>query len=319
MLKRLELDSLKADLSAVEALLTSRSEEDDPVGWFQFSARKQELVEDINRLAQTPELQAGVGLFFGGRPVFGSRGIHADFAGQALDKFQDLISKRFASLETGPLASRGPVPFRESARLMITDVARGSFGFLLEEASDTERMIDTPLKHVVEEVSELIFKLSSLDDEVFESAAETIDDRLLGTLKQFFLLLDDSGATLRIVEGEKEFLLDHDAVSRARLRAETMEIAEREDDKISGFLYLLPATRKFELHVLNSNDIVKGNISAECLKEVLGDSTEPPPDVIGKPWRTKMRIREVQERNRPSRVSYTLTKLVERIQPESAS
>ena len=75
-------------------------------------------------------------------------------------QFQDLVSKRLATLESGPLASRGPVPLREKAQLMITDVARGSFGFVLEEEPSSDALTNTPLQIVVEEMSELIYRLS---------------------------------------------------------------------------------------------------------------------------------------------------------------
>lgn len=313
MLKKLELDSLKADLSAVEALLASRAEHEDPIGWFQFSTRKSELEEEISRLSDSEETHAGVALFFNGRPVFGSKGIRADFAGQAIDKFQDLVSKRFASLESGPLASRGPVPLRENAQMMITDVARGSFGFVLEESNETDPMIATPLKHVVEETAELVFKISSPDEDVFESSVESLDDRLLAALKQFFQLLDDSGATLRIVEGQKEFNLDHEAVRLARDRAETLQISERADQTIIGTVFLLPAARKFELHVQGTGEVLKGNISQDCLKELLGGGTEIPETVVGKLWETRMNVREIYERNRAPKFNYTLTTLVRRL------
>lgn len=314
MLKKLELDSLRADLSAVDALLAARTEQEDPIGWFQFSSRKHELEEALSRVAGSQEMHAGVALFFNGRPVFGSKGIRADFAGQAIDRFQDLVSKRFASLESGPLAARGPVPLRENAQMMITDVARGSFGFVLEESSnETDPMIVTPLKHVVEEISELVFKISSPDEDVFESSVESLDDRLLAALKQFFELLDDSGATLRIVEGQKEFNLDHDAVRLARDRAETLQITERADQTIIGTVYLLPTARKFELHVQGSGEIIKGNISPGCLGELLGDGTEIPDAVVGRLWETRMNVREIHERNRTPKFNYTLTTLVQRL------
>ncbi|HMQ34882.1 MAG TPA: hypothetical protein PKD53_29445, partial [Chloroflexaceae bacterium] len=67
----------------------------------------------------------------------------ANFAGKAIDRYQDLLAKRYASLESGPLGDRGPVPLHPNAQMLITEVARGSFGFMLEEASEPTSLVDT--------------------------------------------------------------------------------------------------------------------------------------------------------------------------------
>ena len=75
----------------------------------------------------------------------------ADFAGKTLEQYQDMVSKRNASVELGePLSSR------------------------------------------------LIQKLAQADEEGFETVAETLDDRLLVSVKSFFKTLDDAGVHLEI-------------------------------------------------------------------------------------------------------------------------
>jgi len=124
MLKKLELDALKADLTAVESLLADRTMENDPIGYLQFSARKVKLQDQIAKLDARFEMHAELGIFFGGGPVQGSRGINADFAGRALEDVQTLISKRFSGREIGPLKDRGRVPFRDHSQMLVTDVMR---------------------------------------------------------------------------------------------------------------------------------------------------------------------------------------------------
>lgn len=319
MLKKLQLDSMCADLAAVEALLAMRSEDEDPTGWLQLTVRRDELQEQIRVAQAVEDVYASVGLFFGGRPVVGSRGIRADFAGQVVAQFQDLVSKRLASLESGPLAARGPVPLREKAQLMITDVARGSFGFVLEEDPSAEALTDTPLHQVVEEMSELIFRMSLPEDEIFESKSEALDERLLASMQRFFQLLDDGGATLRIVQGEKNLAMDAEAIRLARSRSEALQIVQRNDEEMQGVLYLLPATRRFELHGgSDPKAVVKGNVSPECLDMLTSDTGAVPPDVVGQHWRVQVRVREVQQRNRRPQINYTLTKLLTRGGPEES-
>jgi hypothetical protein len=311
MLPKLELDALRADLAAVNALLAARTEEEDPSGRMQFESRKREIEQAIRALENAPEHTASVALFFGGRPVFGSKGIAADFAGKAVEMFQDLVSKRFAGLESGSLGERGPVPLRANTQLMLTDVARGSVGFVLEEAAENGTLTDSSLKQVMDEVADLLTRVASPDTDLFESAMETLDPRLLISLRDFYRHLDEAGATLRIVEGPKDDLLDSEAVRRGRARTETMEIKERESEEIMGTLWLLPAHRKFELRRANTGDVIYGNVANEYSRLYLESLQSGPDAVVGKTWKTKMRIREVQELNRPPKFSYTLLGLVE--------
>lgn len=314
MLKKLQLDGLRADLAAVEALLAARSEAEDPVGWLQLSIRREEIEEEILASQTIEEVHASVGLFFGGRPVVGSKGIRADFAGLMVAQFQDLVSKRLATLESGPLASRGPVPLREKAQLMITDVARGSFGFVLEEEPSSDALTNTPLQIVVGEMSELIYRLSLPEDEIFESISETLDERLLLSVRRFFQLLDDAGATLRIVQGDKSLPMGADAIHLARSRSEALQIVQREDEKLDGVLYLLPATRRFELHAVGGGDeVVKGSVTPECLETLVGGAGGQAADAVGQRWQVEVRVREVQQRNRKPQINYTLTRLLKRI------
>ena len=313
MLKKLQLDGLRADLAAVEALLAARSEAEDPVGWLQLSIRREEIEEEILASQAIEEVHASVGLFFGGRPVVGSKGIRADFAGLMVAQFQDLVSKRLATLESGPLASRGPVPLREKAQLMITDVARGSFGFVLEEEPSSDALTNTPLQIVVEEMSELIYRLSLPEDEIFESISETLDERLLLSVRRFFQLLDDAGATLRIVQGDKSLPMGADAIHLARSRSEALQIVQREDERLEGVLYLLPATRRFELHAVGGGDeVVKGSVTPECLETLVGGAGGQAADAVGQRWQVEVRVREVQQRNCKPQINYTLTRLLKR-------
>ena len=60
MLKKLEVDALKADLAAVTALLAARTEDDDPVGWLQLSGRQADLA-NIDDVAGWRTAEFGVG------------------------------------------------------------------------------------------------------------------------------------------------------------------------------------------------------------------------------------------------------------------
>src|SRR3546814_8823797 len=120
------------------------------------------LLEDWNRLLReieaTPSTGAGVGCFFGGRPVVGSYGIQAEFGAKAVAEFQTLVSNTFAAAE-GTLGARGPVPQRDRTQLMLTDIARGSFGFILEQSEDPE-LVDSAMKEVLGRAVDLVFRVA---------------------------------------------------------------------------------------------------------------------------------------------------------------
>lgn len=311
MLKKLETQGLQADLAAVTALLATRTEDNDPVGWMQLSDRKAHLEAELDRFnSMPPETRASVGLLFGGRPVIGSRGIAADFAGKAIDRYQDLVTKRYAALESGPLGERGRIPMPSTnPQMIVTEVARGSFGFILEEASDEQELLNTSLKTVVEEISELIHRFSVVDEESFEMVLNALDSRLLASLKEFFKILDEAGATLKVADSQGEYVLQSEHIERARARADSMEEINETEQVITGIVYLLPDSQRFELH--DGGTVRKGTVTPKCLDALRGEKVAIPTNVVGRTWRVNLKVREVVQRNGTPKYSYTLTRLIE--------
>ncbi|MGQ4274978.1 hypothetical protein [Terrihabitans sp. B22-R8] len=304
MLKLLEKQALRADLASVEGLLSERTSAQDPIGWMQFSKRAERLRGELERLEAIQQTSAAVGLFFGGKPVLGSKGIQADFGSEAIIKFQEVVTTKMASTQ-GPLAMRGPIPQRDRAQLMITDVARGSFGFVLEEAA-ADHLVDSSLKKVVDETVDLLYRMSAPDHEAFELALETVDDRLLHSLQHFFRLLDEAGATLRLVEGDREFSLLSDAIDRGRQRTDALSVSE-ESVQEAGKLYILPEGRRFELHG-STGEILRGSIPRE---KALSAPSKSWDEFIGKEWIVLLTKRVVQMRSQTPRTSYFLEDILD--------
>lgn len=316
MLKKLEHDALAADLVAVESLLASRSEDEDPIGYVQYSYRKDEIEEELRALGNRVDHHAELGVFFGGGPVQGSRGINADFAGKALDNLQALITKRYSEVEFGQLKQRGRLPYMDRSKMLLTGVVRGSIGFVLEEAGDAGALVNTPLRGIVDEVSDILSRVGSNDEALFDEAAATLDQRILGSLKQFFVMLDEQQATLRIVNGNRDFLLDRHAVSLARNRVQEIEIEEQGEEFV-GTLFLLPASRKFELstHLNGAAITLAGTVSHEAAAQLAGQQEigVDPIDarkISQRPWRLEIQTREIRERNRAPRRVYSLLRLI---------
>lgn len=315
MLKKLEHDALAADLSAVETLLAIHTEDDDPIGYLQFELRKQELQEKLQLLDGRMDRHAELGVFFGGGPVQGSRGINADFAGKALEELQAMITKRYSEQE-GVLKHNGRLPLTSQSKMLVTSLVRGSVGFVLEESGETAQMVDTPLRAVVEEVADILSRVGAADEAIFDEAAAALDQRVLGSLKDFFKLLDEQHATLRIVNGNRDFLLDRQTVSLARTRVQAIQIEEKGEELV-GTLFVLPTGRRFEFETMSVAGHITfgGSVSPEAAAQIAGQQ-----DIDGisidsrqistRPMRIAIQTREIRELNRAPRRVYRLLRII---------
>ena len=289
MLKKLEMDTLKAEVSSLDILINERAEH-DPIGAKQFIKRKNKLLEKLATLAEENISLASVGLFFGGNPVFGSKCINSHFASSILDRFQSIVNKRYAFLENGSLSARGPIRNSSNAKLMITDVARGSFGFVLEESpKDSLLEVETELKHVVEDVTSILNKISSTEDEVFDEVFEDLDERTLNDVRAFYEELFNAKATLKVVDEHSEYILSQDKISAAKSRMERVRISEERPIEIVGRLYIVPFERRFELRTTDGNEPIRGKIRKQFFEAHSTDLD----DLLGKDWRATLIARDI--------------------------
>lgn len=203
----------------------------------------------------------------------------------------------------------------DHSRMPVTDVVRGSFGFVLPEVGDTLGMVDASLKDVVDEISDILSRIGANDETVFDEAVSQLDERILVAVKQFFQRLDENGATLRIVQGACDFLLDRYAVALARSRVKELQISESAIE-LAGTVFMLPDFLHFDLRISENGQptVIKGNVENAVLKQLNGqlESGADPIDVTTisvRPWTVELKKREINERNRPTRYVYTLSRL----------
>lgn len=311
-MKRLNLEALYADRETVRALLEHLGDE-DPIGRMSFGSRLATIESEIQKLAAIEETTGSVALLFSGQPVYGSRSIETEFAASVLQSFQDLVKKQIAGEEFGRLGTRGKVPERTPSTLVIRELVRGSVGFVLEEHSENEELADTPIKKAIDEVTSIISNAAAESDEQFEQSVETLDPRILVSLRDFFQTLDEGAAAVRIVEDSRDESLDAQAVHRARLRVEATEVRDVESESVIGeLLGLLPDSRRFEMKLFETGEVIRGSVGAALAAKWLELIELPGEKLVGRVWRTKMRIREIRERNRPPRNLYALLNLIER-------
>src|ERR1035437_954753 len=311
MLRKLRLDGLRADYSLVVELLRKSHDVGDPVGVLQYEYRKNILANEIEELRKTVTSNASVALFFGGAPVLGSKGIAAEFAGSILEKFQNLVTRSFAKTELGQLGERGPIPQKDSTQLMVTELARGSFGFVLDEMTDQTANQETVLKLMVDEVSKIVQKTGSPNEPDFEEILDSLDPRTLSGLKDFFAILDHNEATIRIVDDERDFILDREAVHRGHLRTDATSIEEQEVVESGEIIGFLPEHKKIELKTA-AGIVIYGSVSKEANEQYKAMSNSGI-DIVHQYWQVKLIIRTVHPLNRPSREVYRLTEFLNEI------
>ncbi|MBN9008078.1 MAG: hypothetical protein J0H40_22025 [Rhizobiales bacterium] len=302
-LRKLERDYIEANISEVTALL-DRVGDRDVMSRFGLEDQLSELREALARLeAVPPETLASAALFFGGRPVLGTQGIESGFAGSAVGQFQDLVSMVHAH-DTVGLAERGTVPRRSSSTLHITNIVRGSFGFLLEEVRPQLQMMDSSLKTAVDEATQLLMAFGEGDEEKFRSAVEEIDQRVLAASGDFFDLMRKSGATVRLVSGETDRSFGSDVVARAVERARTTTVVDGNDIIRGQLAGVLPESHQFEFRAADERGTIRGRVDRSLTPHQLGLFNK---EYVNTNSRAKFKVKRVLRNQNVVREKYTLT------------
>src|SRR5437868_5554202 len=125
----LSLEALQADRQFVQRQI----EGCPPDAWttrLMWEDRLEDINEQIAALEGAPADLASVAIIFDGLPVIGARDIRLSFVADALGAYQAMISTIFAARLPGDLRDRGTLPGLDRSRLFISDLARGSVGFI---------------------------------------------------------------------------------------------------------------------------------------------------------------------------------------------
>jgi hypothetical protein len=305
-LRKLGRDFLSADLTAVDTLISQLTDE-DVLTRFSLEARRAELQKHIHELEEEPAPKlASAALFFGGRPVVASRGIETEFGGTALSKFQDLVSKVMAH-KAGGLGQRGTVPHKASSILHVTNIVRGSFGFLLEEVESPQSpMLDTSLKDAVDEATSLLESFGEEDEDSFQAALDGADQRIVATAKEFFDLIRHNAATFRIIAGDSDKSFGTDAVSRAAERAVHTTIEEASESVEGQLGGTLPHAHQFEFTINDERGTIRGRVDRSISEDTLLDWNR---DLVNVRSRAELNVKRVLHDGEIVRESYLLSGL----------
>ena len=161
-----------------------------------LTERRDEVRKALAEVESRGEIEGRTALFFGGAPVIGSRGVDADFAAEALGKYQDLITKVWAFKEHGSLAPSGPVPDRHEARPHVTNVVHGWFGFELAELQGPHTLRSSPLHEAINVVTRALIAAGKGDDDLADRRESNRGAR--GTVPRRVLGRPPRGASVRV-------------------------------------------------------------------------------------------------------------------------
>lgn len=229
MTTRRQREHLKSQLIENERLQTLVA--DHPFMAASFAAQHEELEE---KLASLPvgEKEPRTVLFFAGEPVLGSIGIDANFAGQVLVPFQNMVMADYSHRHHGTVGSRGRRSGESQSRLLLTGLPRGSFGLELAKAEGDELFEDDQLADTLSHVTKLV-EAAARSDEDFASELDDTAPRVIQNLRDFLGVIAKANASLTLESGDTRCSLPPDVASDAFDRV-SGTITNEEEIEVSG-------------------------------------------------------------------------------------
>ena len=305
MFRQDRLHRLNADKAAVSALIEQLDAE-DAMTRVSLEARRQQILNLIEETETEPEA-ISADVFFGGRPVAGTRGINSRFAFQAISNIQDLVTIVWAQ-ENGELKSRGIVRNQDATSLQITGVTRGSFGFTLEEASPlTHPETRADLASALENALFVLNAFGARHEGNLTDVLLTGHQRMLSKTGEFFKHMQREGATLRMVAQEATCNLNAQAVARAADRAKLVTTDEPNQFIRGRLAGILPAARDFEFESARSGEVIKGKVHSKHSTSTL---TRMSREWVDRDAEAHIAIRRVFRNGVLQRERYTLLDLI---------
>jgi len=229
-----------------------------------LETRLKKLEKKLSTLNEEAMSQKAV-ITFKGEPVFGTYGILADFASKASGSFSDAITAIAASLEDN-LAYMGRIPHKKENQLIITNIARGSFGFEFEvprNGTDTLMPELTSVEKALDAMQGLLNSTLLDDEEQITEIVEEIHPRAVSKVVEFLDTLKSNHAWFAYEFGERKvFFKNISDIDKAISILDQDNIKEDEETYSGEFQGILPGRRTFEF-LTSDKEIIVGKISSE--------------------------------------------------------
>ena len=267
-------DVIASEIAELEGILATMPPT-EVVARISFESRLQSARAALAEIANV-RLAKKAKLTFRGKPVLGSHGMAADFAGKAAGAFADA----FAAVATGlneSLHYAGPISDRGGNQLLITGIAIGSFGFEFELPPEQEdRFLDAGRAEEALQKLQDILKISAEgSDDAMTELVEEVHPRAARKVADFLDLLVQQQALCGLEFDDRFFRYDSSEqlrVSAARLQEENIRAFEEE--YVGSFAGVLPSSRTFEFNLSDGGGPIRGKVAAE-----IGD-----PDILNREW-----------------------------------
>lgn len=193
---------------------------------------------------------------FRGAPVLGTTGISSYFGTTAIKALTDAINCILKSLNSGK---------NENANLMITDIAKGSFGFVLEDIGNQSFSLlpedDKTTNIAINKFQEILSFASEPDsNELIENIIE-LDLNSINKIKDFVEILDKNKAVCAINFNEHSFSFKNN--NQVKTALSHLDIAKKSDiDEILNVMFLgvLPNKRKCEFRLVGDDNVYVASI-----------------------------------------------------------
>lgn len=207
-------------------------------------AQVESELAELGQMDEKPVRLARTKLLFRGRPVFGQKGVQADFGLEAAEDFQRAIHRRGASLAKANSKGKLPPP----PPMAIVGVARGSFGFVMEEVLPEGGILQGPshTAQAIQDVQEVVDLARLGSEQEFIEKMKTLDGGTAQALRDFLETVDSAGATFRVWTSEKDAYLDAKEIAAASHWVQRTNLAEDEIDLLGSLAGLFTLSRKFE-------------------------------------------------------------------------
>lgn len=259
-----ERDFLLAEIHALEEMI-SRIPEENVLDRISLEDRKTKVEEDLAVLTSPYHYEpVRARLTFRGKPVLKNDGVIADFAGNALDKFADMVGYIGASRD-GLIGEGGPVSNLDRYRMMITGASPfGSFGFDLEEAPNDDSRLDpelSPVKKAIDDVALIIMQASGLSDDDLADAIEDVHPMAINKIRDFLRVMTDNEAICILESDDKTIQFDNiDQIKFIEEQLSPDRIFENDLIIVGRFGGALEDRRTFEFWIEDQKEMIFGKL-----------------------------------------------------------
>ena len=260
---------LNDHIAELEVMLDDASRTGDVMSELAFEEMLEQAREDLQNAEGLPSTKADAVILFEGSPVIGREAIDAAFAGAMLQSFQHAINIVSAASLGQTVGERGPVPANVNHPLYITDLAYGSFGFVLEEEISSQReAFPTSEKAAVDQVLDLLFTASDTESK-FSHMIENVDKRTFAALKGIYERLEKAHARMKAFVADQDIYLDDRRVAVACDRL-TRSSVEEEFLVFSATLMGLSTSKRIvDLRRDDTDEFITGKAGAKLSQDYL--------------------------------------------------